>query len=86
MSKNTLKLKIATPDGIAYNDTVFSVNLKTEMGEITILPNHIPLVSALAAGPIRIMAEKENKAFLSGSGVIEVKRGSEVTILADHIG
>jgi F-type H+-transporting ATPase subunit epsilon len=85
MSSSVIKLKIATPDGVALNEDVFSINLKTDMGEITILPHHTPLVTVLAIGEIRIKGTKSDIKLYSGSGVVEVKRGSEVIILSDHI-
>ncbi len=48
-----LSLKIVTPERIVYEDDIDSVTLMTEMGEVTILPNHVPLVSNLRAGEVR---------------------------------
>ena len=45
-----IKFKIATPEKVVYEDEVDQATLPTKMGEITILPNHIPVVSSLVAG------------------------------------
>ena|SRR3989344_3192035 len=83
-SSNTLQLKIVTPQGIAYNDVAKAVTLRTTDGEITVLPNHIPLITLLDKGTIRIKGEHHNdKIFNSEKGVIEVRKGSEVIILSE---
>ena len=44
--------KIASPERVVFEEEVFSVSLPTEIGEITILPHHIPLISNVVAGEI----------------------------------
>ena len=77
-----LQLKITTPEGIVYKQEVDSVTIPTQTGEITVLPNHIPLVSVLQPG--EIIARKNGKEeYLSVStGFIEVNKNN-VTLLAD---
>ena len=78
-----MKFKIATPERIMLETEVESVTLPTTLGEITVLPHHIPLVANLVPGEIRYnLANKENFFAVSG-GVIEVKRGDQVVVLAD---
>ncbi len=62
---------------------VESLTLPTTMGEITILPHHIPLVANLAAGEIRYRSGGKENFFVVSGGVIEVKNGNEVVVLAD---
>ena len=77
-----LQLKITTPEGIVYKQEVDSVTIPTQTGEITVLPNHIPLVSVLQPG--EIIARKNGKEeYLSVStGFIEISKNN-VTLLAD---
>lgn len=50
-----LYLEIVTPDGIAWkSDSVDAVTLPTRMGEIQILPGHIPLITILNPGEVRV--------------------------------
>ncbi len=50
-----LYVEIVTPDGIAWkSDQVDSISLPTRMGEIQILPGHIPLITILNAGEVRV--------------------------------
>ncbi|PIR66922.1 MAG: ATP synthase F1 subunit epsilon [Parcubacteria group bacterium CG10_big_fil_rev_8_21_14_0_10_36_14] len=77
-----LNLKITTPEGETFNDVVDSITIPTKMGEITILPNHIPLVSAVMPGEI-IARKKDKEEYLSVStGFVEVSNNN-VTLLAD---
>lgn len=75
-------LQITTPERTLFKGAVTQVSLPTAMGEITVLPHHIPLVSILAAGELRYVADgKENRMVVSG-GFLEVK-GNALTVLAD---
>ncbi|MEK7511991.1 MAG: ATP synthase F1 subunit epsilon, partial [Patescibacteria group bacterium] len=77
-----INFKIATPERVVFKDEVDSITLPTQSGEITILPNHLPLISVLKPGDIVI--KKGNDAFdiaVSG-GFIEVL-STKVVVLAD---
>ncbi len=51
---NKFKLKILTPDEKLFDGEVSQVVLPTKAGEITVLANHIPLISLLSIGEIKI--------------------------------
>ena len=55
----------------------------TEMGEITILPGHIPLVATLRAGEMRLKKDREEYLLSASTGFVEVRNGQEVVVLAD---
>lgn len=78
----TLAFKIVTPERIVYEDTVEEVILPTMDGEIAVLPHHIPLVSLLQAGILRIKKGSEEIPLAVSSGVIEIT-GQQVIVLAD---
>jgi len=82
---NTLKLKIATPEKVVYENDVLQVSVPTTTGEITILPHHIPLVSVLAAGEMRIkeVNGSEQTVAIAG-GFLEIRGNGEIVILADN--
>lgn len=79
---NYLQFKIVTPERVVFEDTVDEVILPTVEGEIAVLPNHIPLVSLLQAGILRIKKGTEETPLAVSSGVIEVD-GRRVVVLAD---
>jgi F-type H+-transporting ATPase subunit epsilon len=72
MSKK-IKLKIITPEKIAFEELVDQVSLPTTKGEITILPTHIPLISGLASGDIVACIQNECIPFAVVGGFVEVK-------------
>jgi len=78
-----LKLKIVTPEKVLFSDKVSQVSISTIMGQITILPNHIPLVSQLSPGEIVVKknGSEEDLMVVSG-GFVEVLP-DQVVILAD---
>ena len=47
-----IKIKIVTPERTVYEDEVSQATLPTIDGEVTILPDHIPYITALKAGEI----------------------------------
>ena len=77
-----LQIVITTPERIVYQDTVDSVSMPAVDGEITVLPNHIPLVSVLKAGELVIRKGSEIHPYAIGGGFIEVD-GKKLNILAD---
>ena len=78
-----IKFKLATPERVLLDTEVESLTLPTQMGEITILQNHIPLVANLQPGEIRYRTAKGQEFFAVSGGVIEVKKNHEVVVLAD---
>ncbi|MBT7228737.1 ATP synthase F1 subunit epsilon [Candidatus Parcubacteria bacterium] len=78
-----LKFKIATPESVVYEDEIFQVSIPTAAGEITVLPNHIPLVSILQAGELKITDKDGEHPFAISSGFLEIKSDNEIVILAD---
>lgn len=76
---HVIKLKILTPDKIALQEEVAEFVVPTESGEITILPNHSPLVSIIRAGEVKF--RKTGEAALSSivvtSGIVEIRPADE---------
>ena len=85
MSKQ-LKLKIITPERLIFEEMVDQVSLPTTEGEITILPDHIPLISGLASGDVVAFVNGEHIPMAVVGGFVEIKQNEKVTevaILAD---
>lgn len=78
-----LQFKIATPESVVYEGDVDSLTCPTEMGEVTILPNHIPLVANLKPGEMKIVEGGQLRHLFVAGGFLEVRAGNEVVILAD---
>ena len=77
-----INFKIATPERVVYKDEVDAITLPTQSGEITILPNHLPLISVLKPGEIVIKKGNEMLAIAVSGGFIEVL-STKVVVLAD---
>ena len=82
MANHNIQLKIVTPERLVFEETVDSLTVPTENGEIGILPNHIPLISAITQGDIVAMKSNEPIPFAVVGGFVQVKP-DEVVILAD---
>ncbi|MFA6355463.1 MAG: ATP synthase F1 subunit epsilon [Candidatus Paceibacterota bacterium] len=82
-----LKLKIVTPEKLILEEMVESVTLPTKEGEITILPNHVPIIAPLSSGDIVSLVGGEYVPIAVVGGFLEVKNNekgeTEVAILAD---
>ena len=63
------------------------VSIPTILGEITVLPDHIPLITGLASGDVVALSEGEYVPMAVSGGFVEVKKNetgeTEVVILAD---
>ncbi|MFA5062031.1 MAG: ATP synthase F1 subunit epsilon [Patescibacteria group bacterium] len=79
-----LKFKIVTPEKTVYENDIFQVSIPTMDGEITVLPQHIPLVSILKAGELKIKDKDGDNAIAVSGGFLEVRGENEIVILADH--
>lgn len=85
MTKNSIDFHIVTPERTVYSNDVLEVTVPTGTGEITILPNHIPLVSTVVTGELRAkLSDGTIHPFAVSSGIIEVQPSSKVVILADR--
>ena len=80
----TLKLKIATPEKVIYENEVDQVSTPTMEGEITVLPHHIPLISVLSAGELKIKDNSGEQVMALAGGFLEVRANNELVILADN--
>ena len=78
-----IHLKMFTPERTIYDADVEQITLPTMDGEITVLPNHIPLVSVLRAGEMRVVKDGAEIPMIVAGGFIEVQPESKVEILAD---
>ncbi|MEK7451834.1 MAG: ATP synthase F1 subunit epsilon [Patescibacteria group bacterium] len=79
----SLSLKIVTPERVVFEDTVDSVTLMTESGEITVLPGHVPLVTNLRSGEIHLKKGLEEHSLVASTGFLEVRPGNQLIVLAD---
>lgn len=78
-----LQLEIITPLKSILKEEVDEIILPTETGEITILPNHVPLVTKIKPGEMIIKKGQKASFFAITGGFLEII-DNKVTILADY--
>jgi F-type H+-transporting ATPase subunit epsilon len=79
---STLKLEIVTPEAKVYSEDVDMVTLPGIEGEMGIYPNHVPLLTQLAAGEVVVQKNRESVFLAVGEGFVEIT-GDHVSILTD---
>lgn len=79
-----LTLDIVTQEKRLLTVETARVTVETEMGEITVLPGHIPLLAKLTEGLLRFEDAKGNEEIVAiFGGFLEVDTVGKVSILAD---
>ncbi len=77
-----LRLEITTPEEKAYSEDVDFVVLPGTEGELGVYPNHIPLLTALQPGELRVVKGGRETALAVGEGFAEITATS-VSVLTD---
>jgi len=79
---NKLNFEIITPEKIVYRDEIDSLTLPTQEGQITILPEHIPLVTMIVPGEIIIKKNNDFHHIAVMKGFLETSQ-NHIKILTD---
>lgn len=79
-----MNLEILTPERKLFSDDVYGVQLPGIAGLFEVLDRHAPLVSALKAGRLKVLKDKNNHFvyFDIQSGFVEVLN-NKVTVLVE---
>ena len=78
----TLRLEIVTPEKTAYSEDVEMVTLPGSEGELGVYPNHVPLLTTLNPGELRVLKGGRETFLAIGEGFVEIT-GSSVSVLTD---
>ena len=78
-----LTLEIVTPEAKVYSDTIDSVVIPTVEGEIGVLPGHIPLLTQIEQGELRITKGSSSSLLAISGGFAQID-GDRVRVLAEH--
>jgi F-type H+-transporting ATPase subunit epsilon len=78
-----LTLEIVTPGAKVYSDTVDSVVVPTVEGEIGVLPGHIPMLTQVEHGELRVTKGTTTSWLAVGGGFAQID-GDRVRVLAEH--
>jgi F-type H+-transporting ATPase subunit epsilon len=77
-----LRLEIVTPEAKKFSGDVDMVVLPGVEGELGILPMHVPLMTRLLPGEVRITQDGKQTELVIGTGFVEVSQ-TQVAILTD---
>ena len=82
-----IKLKIVTPEKILLQDEVAQISVSTALGQITILPNHLPLVAKLVSGEIIVkkIADPEHSRGNNHEEDLMAVSGGFIEVLPDQV-
>ena len=79
-----MNLEILTPDRKLYSGEVYGVQMPGISGSFEVLEKHAPLVSALKAGRVKVLKDKNNHvSFFDIQGGFVVVLNNKVTVLVE---
>ncbi len=78
----TLRLEIVTPEATAYSEDVEMVTLPGSEGELGVYPNHVPLLTTINPGELRVLKGGKETFLAIGEGFVEIT-ASTVSVLTD---
>ena len=78
MAEN-FNLEIISPERVLFKDKVGSVTITAFEGEMTILPDHIPLITFLRPGITKVIGTKESSFFLE-DGTVEFSNNTLIIL------
>ncbi len=77
-----LRLEIVTPEEKVYSEEVDQVTLPTSTGQITILPQHLPVITQIVPGEITVKKAGKTSHLVTGEGFAEITHTS-VSVMTD---
>ncbi|MGB8356063.1 MAG: F0F1 ATP synthase subunit epsilon [Chthoniobacteraceae bacterium] len=78
----TLRLEIVTPESKAYSEDVDMVVVPGTEGELGILPQHVPLLTSIKPGELRVLKDGKETFLAVGEGFVEITQ-ERVVVLTD---
>ena len=76
-----MKVVIAKVDQVFFDGEADSLTLPASAGEMTVLPEHMPLITTLKEGVIVVRANGGEQQYPINGGVLEVRRDGATVIL-----
>lgn len=78
----SLRVEVVTPDRPVYRAEAKMVIARGVVGELGILPHHVPLVTELRIAPLRVIKEGDSDELAVHGGFLEVD-GERLIVLAE---
>ena len=83
--KDNLKLEIIRPEKIIFSDDAKMITLPSYEGDLSILKNHISIITLLRPGIIKVQNDGNFKEFFVQDGAVEFFNDSLVVLSASAI-
>src|SRR5262245_34833116 len=80
---NFITFQLVSPERTVLSQELSSLTCPTTMGEITILPHHVPMVAELKAGELHAKSATSDEYIFVSGGFVQINPGSQVIVLAD---
>lgn len=80
----TVKIIVITPERVVWNTVAEKVVLPGLEGQVGILANHAPLITALDIGVVKLTASDTKKALIVFGGFAEIE-DNEITVLVNDV-
>ena len=77
-----IKLEIVTPEERTYSEDVDYVELPGKKGDMGVYPNHVPLLTEIVPGELKVNKDGQEFLLAVGNGVGEIT-GRSVSVLTD---
>ena len=78
----TLRLEIVTPEAKAYSEDVDMVVIPGRDGELGVYPQHVPLLTTIKPGELRVFKGGVQTSLAVGDGFAEIT-GDAISVLTD---
>ncbi len=78
----TLRLEIVTPEAKAYSEDVEMVVIPGRDGELGVYPQHVPVLTTIEPGELRVLKGGQESSLAVGDGFAEIT-GDAVSVLTD---
>ncbi len=78
-----MQLQIITPAKIVFDEEIDELIIPTVNGELTILPNHVNLLTQIAEGGMTIKTNKKEQLLAITGGFLQINN-NVLTILSDY--
>jgi F-type H+-transporting ATPase subunit epsilon len=76
-------LTVITPTKKVFSEEIDELNVHTTNGQISILPNHMPLVTSLLPGEMIMKIKGKEQHYAVTGGFLEIGKAG-ITVLADY--
>ena len=84
--ENSFKIEIISPEKIIFSDEITMVTLPSYEGDMSILKNHISIITFLKPGIIKVKKNDENfKEFFVQDGTVEYFNNNLIVLSASAI-